>query len=119
MAIKYEDLPPQVQNQIKQMQQLQQQYEIIAQQRLQIEARLKETETAIEELSKLSGEEAVYKAVGNLIVKANKDKLLKELQEDKESLEIRKKSLESQESRLKEKIEELQNKIQEALQGKG
>lgn len=115
MAIKFEDLPPQVQNQLKQLQQFQQQLEIITQQRLQVEARLKETETALEELSKLEGEESIYKAIGNLIIKTNKDKLIKELQEDKESLEIRKKSLESQENRLKERIEDLQNKIQEAL----
>ena len=115
MAIKFEDLPPQVQNQLKQLQQFQQQLEIITQQRLQIEARLKETETALEELSKLEREESIYKAIGNLIIKTNKDKLIKELQEDKESLEIRKKSLESQENRLKERIEDLQNKIQEAL----
>ena len=66
-------------------------------------------------LNKVDEATPVYRSVGNLIVKAKKDEVLKELQEEKESLEVRKKALENQEKRLKEKIEELQNKIQEAL----
>ncbi len=115
MAIKFEDLPPQVQNQLRQLQQLQQQLEMVVQQRLQIDAKIRDTEIALEELNKIEEEAKVYKSVGNLIIRANKEKLIKELNDDKETLQIRKKTLESQESRLKEKIEELQNKIQEAL----
>ncbi|MCD6448762.1 MAG: prefoldin subunit beta [Thermoplasmata archaeon] len=115
MAIKFDDLPPQVQNQLRQLQQFQQQLEITVQQRLQIDVRLRETENALEELNKLEENAPVYKSVGNLIIKADKEKLIKELREEKETLEVRKKTLESQESKLKEKIEELQKKLQEAL----
>jgi len=115
MAIKFDDLPPQVQNQLRQLQQFQQQLEITVQQRLQIDVRLRETENALEELNKLEENAPVYKSVGNLIIKADKEKLIKKLQEEKETLEVRKKTLESQESKLKEKIEELQKKLQEAL----
>lgn len=115
MAIKFEDLPPQVQNQLRQLQQLQQQLEITVQQKLQIEIKLRETENALEELGKMEGDEAVYKSIGNLIIKANKENLIKELKEDKEATEIRKRSIEEQEKRLKERIEELQNKLQEEL----
>ena len=115
MAIKFDDLPPQVQNQLRQLQQFQQQLEITVQQRLQIDVRLRETENAFEELNKLEENAPVYKSVGNLIIKADKEKLIKELREEKETLEVRKKTLESQESKLKEKIEELQKKLQEAL----
>ncbi len=115
MAIKFEDLPPQVQNQLKQLQQFQQQLEMVMQQRLQIDIRLRDVENALEELNKMEGDAGVYKGVGNLIIKADKEKLIKELSEEKESLEVRKKSLESQENRMKEKIDELQKKIQEAL----
>lgn len=115
MAIKFEDLPPQVQNQLRQLQQLQQQLEITVQQKLQIEIKLRETENALEELGKIEGEETVYKSIGNLIIKANKENLIKELKEDKETTEIRKKSIEEQEKRLKDRIEELQNKLQEEL----
>ncbi len=115
MAIRFEDLPPQVQNQLRQLQQLQQQLELTIQQRMQIDIKLKETENALEELNKLEENAPIYKNIGNLIIKADREKLIKELQEDKETLEIRKKSLEGQESKLKEKIEELQSKLQEAL----
>ncbi|MEM1514036.1 MAG: prefoldin subunit beta [Candidatus Thermoplasmatota archaeon] len=115
MATKFEDLPPQVQNQLRQLQQLQQQMELLLQQKLQIEIRLRDAEDALEELNKIDENANVYKGVGNLIIKSEKNKLIKELQEEKESLEIRKKTMESQENRLKEKINELQSKIQEAL----
>ena len=97
------------------MQQLQQQYEMVIQQRLQIDVKLKETENALEELNKLKGDVPIYKSIGTLIIKANREKSIKELKEDKESLEIRKKSLDDQEGKLKGKIEELQNKLQEGL----
>jgi len=115
MAIRFEDLPPQVQNQLQQLQQLQQQFEMVVQQRLQIDIKLKETQNALDEMNKIDESTPVYKSVGNLIVKTEKEDVVKELQEEKETLEVRKKALESQEKRLKEKIEELQNKIQEAL----
>ncbi|MBC7081698.1 MAG: prefoldin subunit beta [Thermoplasmatales archaeon] len=115
MAIKFEDLPPQVQNQLRQLQQLQQQIELLIQQKLQVEIRLRDTEDALEELNKLEENADVYKGVGNLIIKSEKSKLIKELQEEKESLEIRKKTMEAQENRLRERINDLQSKIQEAL----
>ena len=117
MAIRFEDLPPQVQNQLQQLQQFQQQFEMVVQQRLQIDIKLKETQNAIDEINKIDDSTPIYKGVGNLIVKTGKEEVIKELQEEKETLEIRKKALETQEKRLKEKIEELQNKVQEALKG--
>lgn len=115
MAIKFEDLPPQVQNQLRQLQQLQQQLEMIVQQRLQIDIKLRETENALEEIGKIDENTPLYKSVGNLIIKASRGEVMKNLQEEKESLEIRKKTMENQESRLKEKIEEIQKKIQESI----
>lgn len=115
MAIKFDELPPQVQNQLRQLQILQQQLETLMQQKLQIDIMIKDAENALEELSKMEENLAVYKNVGNLIIRADKDKLIKELQDSKETLAIRRKNIESQENKLKEKMEELQNKLQEAL----
>ncbi|MCD6481998.1 MAG: prefoldin subunit beta [Thermoplasmata archaeon] len=115
MAIRFEDLPPQVQNQLKQLQQFQQQLELIVQQRLQVDIKLRETGNALEELNKVDDATPIYRTVGNLIIKAGKDDVIKSLQEEKESLEVRKKSLENQENRLKEKIDDLQKKVQESL----
>jgi prefoldin beta subunit len=116
MAVKLEDLPPQVQNQIQQLQQFQQQYQVLIAQRQQIELRLMDTEKSLEELGKIEEHSPVYKNVGSILLKAKgKKEIIKELQEDKENLEVRKKTLEKQEERLKQKIEELQTKIQSSL----
>ncbi len=115
METKFEDLPPQVQNQLRQLQQIQQQMELLVQQKIQVEVRLRDIEDALEELNKLEENADVYKGVGNLIIKSEKNKLIKELQEEKESVEIRKKTIETQENRFREKINELQSKIQESL----
>jgi len=115
MAVRFEDLPPQVQNQLKQLQQLQQQFELVVQQRLQIDIKLRETENALEELNKVDDNTPVYKSVGNLIIKSSREEAIKGLQEERDNLQVRKKALESQENRLKEKIDELQKKVQESL----
>ncbi|MCD6512986.1 MAG: prefoldin subunit beta [Thermoplasmata archaeon] len=113
--VRFDELPPQVQNQLQQLQQLQQQFEMVVQQRLQIDVKMRENQTAIEEINKAEEGIPIYKTIGNLIISAKKDEIIKELQEEQESLDVRKKALEAQEKRLKEKIDELQNKIQEAL----
>jgi len=116
MAVKFEDLPPQVQNQIQQLQQFQQQLQILVSQRQQIELRLMDAEKALEELEKVEENTPIFKNVGSLLLKAKgKEEVVKELKEEKESLEVRKNTLEKQETRIKEKIEELQTKIQNSL----
>jgi prefoldin beta subunit len=115
MAMRFEDLPAQVQNQLKQLQQYQQQLELFVQQRLQLDARLREIANALDELEKVDDDTLVYKNIGMLIIKADKTTLHKDLKEDRESTELRKKSMEKQEQKLKEKVEELQQKIQDSL----
>ncbi len=116
MAIDPKSLPPQIQNQLGQLQQIQQQLQLVTQQRTQIDIRLKDTERALEELKKTTEKTPIYKNIGSLLIRApNKQSIEKELTENKETLEIRKKTLEQQEGRFKEKSQELQSKIQNAL----
>ncbi len=72
-----------------------------------------EIDKALDELSKLKEGETVYKAVGPILVKTDKDSLAAELSEKKEMLEVKLKSLESQGQKVKDKITELQKKVQE------
>jgi len=88
-----EKLPPQVQNQLMQLQQLQQQSQAMQEQKMQIEATLKETEKALEELEKTK-DDLVYKGVGEILVKTDKETAKSELGEKKEMLNIRKQTLE-------------------------
>ena len=116
MAIDSKSLPPQIQNQLGQLQQIQQQLQLVTQQRTQIDLRLKDTERALDELKKATEKTPIYKSIGSLLIRTpNKQSIEKELIENKETLEIRKKTLEQQEGRFKEKSQELQSKIQNAL----
>ncbi len=82
------ELPPQIQNQLAQLQQIQQQAQAIMQQRNQVEMVLRETDRALEELKKTDDDAIVYQAAGELLIKAKKDEVLKELEEKKDSLDV-------------------------------
>ncbi len=117
-----EEMPPQLRDQINRLQQFRMQLQMITQQRQQVEIRLKETEEALEELDKTDEKTSIYKSIGAILVKTKgKDDVVKELKENKESLELRKTTLDKQEERTKEKLNELQGKVQNALNlaGKG
>jgi len=110
------ELSPQLQNQIAQYQQLQNQLQVLASQRVQLEAKLREIEGTLEELNKLTGDTAVYKSIGMLLIRQDdREALKKELEEHKETLTIRVKSLQKQEKALSERYEDLATKIQTAL----
>lgn len=71
-----------------------------------------ELEKALEHLSAVK-EQKVYKAVGPLIIEAKKDDVKKELEENREDMDLRIKTLESQEDKIKNKLKETQKKFQD------
>jgi len=110
------ELSPQLQNQIAQYQQLQNQLQVLASQRVQLEAKLREIEGTLEELTKVADGTPVYKSIGMLLVRQDdREALKKELEEHKETLTIRVKSLQKQEKALSQRYEDLAGKIQSAL----
>jgi prefoldin beta subunit len=110
------EISPQLQNQIAQYQQLQNQLQVLASQRVQMEAKLREIEGTLEELNKLTGDTPVYKSIGMLLIRQDdREALKKELEEHKETLTIRVKSLQKQEKSLSGRYEDLAGKIQAAL----
>lgn len=76
----------------------------------------KEIEKALEEISREDSEE-IYRSVGPILVKADKEKVKKDLEEQKEEMELKIKSLEKQEARLKSLMKEGQEKFQALHQG--
>ena len=90
-----QELPPQVQNQLLQLQQLQQQAQMISAQKAQLTMELKEIELALKELEKVDDKATVFKSIGGI----------------KETLEVRIKTLERQEERIKKRFDEIQNKM--------
>ena len=114
-----DSIPPKVQNQIAQFQQLTQQIQMVTSQKIQLESQVRELEKTIQELEKIGGE-AVYRNVGSLLIQV-KDKavLISELKEQKETAEVRVKTLDRQDKHLRERHQTLQQQITQALQGPG
>lgn len=111
------ELPPQVQEQLVRLQQLQQTLQSVVTQKQQLELELNETDKALSELEKSTDETPVYKSVGSILVKSNKQTLLDELKERKELLTTRVTVLGKQEERTRERLKEVQEKLQERLKG--
>lgn len=109
------ELPPQVQEQLVRLQQMQQTLQAVVTQKQQLELELSEVERAIEELEKIEEKSPVYKTTGGILIRVNRSKLLDELKERKELLNTRITVLSKQEERAKNKVKELQVKLQERL----
>jgi prefoldin beta subunit len=111
-----DDISPKLQNQIAQFQQVQQQLQQILNQKFRMEAQLKEMDLTIDELKKTPADSPVYKNVGALMIKvSDRDGLLKEIEDDKETAEVRVKSLDRQEKMLREKYAVMQDQISKAI----
>ena len=82
-------------------------------QRQAFQIELNEAESALEESGKAEGD--MYRIVGNIMIKAEKEKIIKELQDKKEILALRIKTLENQERILEEKLEKMRRDLEEKL----
>lgn len=112
MAINLDNLNEEQRQKLLNFNNLQQSFEFITSQRLQIESTLRETELAIEELEKINPDDTVYKAIGGILVKSEKNKLLDEKKSLKVTLEMRLKTLKQKEERVKTQIETMRKSIQ-------
>ena len=102
-----------IQNQIRQVQQIESQLEQIANQRYQLDSRIRELDKTLKELQEIKDETPVYKSVGSVLYKVeDRKKLVSELSEQKELSEIRIKTLEKQQKSLEEKYKELEATLQ-------
>jgi prefoldin beta subunit len=111
------ELPPQLQEQLVRLQQLQQTLQSIVNQKQQVELELSETDKALSELEKSTDDTPVYKSVGSILVKSTRQILLTELKERKELMSTRVIVLGKQEDRTRERLKEVQEKLQEKLKG--
>lgn len=108
-------LPPQVQERLLRLQQLQQTLQSVLAQKQQVELELTEIEQASSEVQKLADDAVVYKATGSLLIKSEKTKVTTELGERKETLNTRITILTKQEERLRAQLKDLQTKLQQDL----
>lgn len=108
-------LPPKVQERLLQLQQLQRSLQTILAQKQQVELELTETEQALTELGNLTKSAVIYKSIGSLLVKSQKNKVESELSEHKELLDTRIDVLGKQEERLRSQLNQLQVKLKRDL----
>jgi len=108
-------LPPQVQERLLRLQQVQQTLQSVLAQKQQVELELTEIEQALSELQKVTEDAVIYKAIGSLLVKTEKSKVTADLNERKELLNTRATVLGKQEERLRTQMKELQTKLQQDL----
>jgi prefoldin beta subunit len=115
MSDEISKLPPQVQERLLRLQQLQQTLQSVLAQKQQVEMEKTEVEQTVAELQKTADDAVIYKAAGSLLIKAEKAKITEELVEQKELLETRSTVLARQEERLRNQVKEAQTKLQEDL----
>ena len=108
-------LPPQVQERLLRMQQLQQTLQSVLAQKQQVELELAEIGQASSEVEKLTDDAVIYKSAGSLMIRAEKTKIGIELNERKELLNTRVTVLTKQEERLRSQLKDLQTKLQQDL----
>jgi len=108
-------LPPQVQERLQRLQQLQNTMQQLLLQKQRIEMEMMESDKALEVLEEVQGDSKVYKSVGAVLVEKDRDTVVKELKERKEFLDMRAKVLKKQEDKTKEKMTTLQDTLQKEL----
>jgi len=115
MSDELQGLPPQVQERLLRLQQLQQTLNSVLGQKQQVEIEISEIDQATSELQKLGDDAVIYKATGSLMIKAEKTRIATELAERKDLLTTRTTILTKQEERLRSQIKEVQMKLQQDL----
>jgi prefoldin beta subunit len=104
-------LPPWITEQILRLQQIQQNLQAIMMKKQQIEQEIAETDTILEEIKKLDGDNKIYKRYDNLLIKSKREDILEEFKEKKVTLNTRILVVEKQESRVNDNLKEVENKI--------
>lgn len=111
------EMNEELQGKMFQFQQMGQQIQMINNQKYQLDMQLNEIVKTVEELGKVKKGTPIYKSIGSLLVKTDdKEALTKELEEQKETLEVRVKTLVKQDKVLRERHQVLQEELTKVLQ---
>ena len=108
-----EKISKETQEKIQQLQIFEQNLQNLLLQKQAFQFELNETENALNEVKKTKDE--IYKLIGQVMLKANKNDIEKELQQKKDILNLRIKSIEKQESQFKEETEKIRQEVMKKL----
>lgn len=103
------------QEKLQQLQLLEQGLQQLLMQKQAFQAQLAEVESAQQEIKTT---DSVYKIVSNIMIKAKRDDVEKELNEKNELLNLRVKSIEKQEESTKDKVKKLRQEVLEEIKQK-
>lgn len=103
------DIDKDTEQQIQELQILEQSLQSILMQKQSFQLELSEIENSLEELAKTKDD--VFKITGQIMIKASKENLLKELKEKKDLISVRLKSFDSQEEKLSGNAEIIREKV--------
>ena len=109
--------PENVQEKLNLFQQIQQQVQSLSQQISQIDMSIGENERTLEEIKDAGKDSVLYRAIGSVMKKVDDvEKLRSELNDEKETMEIRNKSLKNQIETMNKELEEMQKKLAPVIQ---
>jgi prefoldin beta subunit len=108
-------LPPQVQERLQRLQNLQNTLQQLLVQKQRVEMEMVESDKALETLKQVTSDSKVYKSVGAVLVERPKEDVVKELKDRKEFLEMRVKIIIKQEEKTREKMTTIQETLQKEL----
>jgi prefoldin beta subunit len=116
MTINFDQLDEATKKKIQDLNSLSQNLEFLAQQRAQIDNSMREADLAIEELEKSEENTLVYKNIGGIMVKSERNRLLDEKKSLKKTLEMRSKTIIQKIERTRGTLENMQKSLQNDLQ---
>jgi len=119
MSIDYNSLSDDLKNKMQNYNNLVRTLEFLNQQRFELERGLRDAELAIGELEKSESDKEVYKAIGGIFVKSERDRLLDEKKSQKASLELKLKTINQREERTKKQLETLRVALEKDFKDKG
>ena len=106
-------LDKETQEKIQELQNYEHTLQNLMMQKQAFQLELSETENALSEIA--DSKDDVFKIIGNIMVKSDKNKIDKELKKKKDLIAIRLKSIESHESDLLKHSEELKNEVMKKI----
>ncbi|WP_336362991.1 prefoldin subunit beta [Halalkalicoccus salilacus] len=113
------NLPPEAQEKLEELQDLQETAQQVAVQKNQAETQLNESRNALETLEEVDADTTMYREAGELLIETDHETATEELDEKVDSLEVRLETLKKQEERVQSEFEQLQQELQQMLGGAG
>ncbi len=111
------NLPPEAQEKLEDLQELQETAQKVAQQKEQTQTALNESKTALDALEDVDADAEMYREIGEILVATDYETAYDDLENKVSSLEIRLEQLGKQEDRVQDQFESLQEELQQLLQG--